>query len=273
MKTKTKLAGVLFFTVAAAASAQLSTVDDLMAAIEAQPESERGYVVIPIVGDAGGRAGARYRTDVSLEAADYDDFPAAAAFLPLSRDGSSESLYFVPATSTWNAAPPVWTNFALYTLDRLDFGAVVVAAVDSTQSSLSNRRLIARGDIHVDMAGSCAVSASMPFTAARPSRSGRAGAPGLRIGDGYRTNVGIVNLDRAAHVFTVRAAPADGGGPTETQVMAQPRSLTIAALPSGGASSLAVEVEADGQQGEWTAWAASVHESSGDSWFTTLLPY
>jgi hypothetical protein len=270
---KTRLVSVLIFGAAAAAAAQLATVEDLMTKIEAQPESERNYVVIPIAGDGGGRFGTSYRTDVSLEAIDYDDFPAAVAWLPLGLDASRSLLTFIPARSTWNDYPPVWTNFPTRLLDETGFGAIVVAGVDAMESDLY-RPIVARVNVHVEATGSCAISSSMPFKGQRPSRAPQAAAAGFRLGGGYRTNVGIVNLDREPHLYSIRTLTSDGSDGSASELLVAPRSLSVAALPPAEAETTAVvAVETDSAGGEWTAWASSVHETSGDAWFAPLAPY
>jgi len=95
---------------------------------------------------------------------------------------------------------------------------------------------------------------------------------GHRRNDQYRTNVGIVNLDGAAHTFHVSLA---GENPTlipEEYLVTVP-GLSMVQIPTSGApqNQLVIHIQQQVGEGEprqtlWTAYASSVDNVSGDGW-------
>src|SRR4029450_5964867 len=89
-------------------------------------------------------------------------------------------------------------------------------------------------------------------------------ALGLRHDNRYRTNVGIVNLDTAAHTWTVDVNGLTGS--TNFDVTVPPISMKQAGLPSGNYGDLILTLQTTGSGFYWSAYGATVDKPSGDSW-------
>jgi hypothetical protein len=98
--------------------------------------------------------------------------------------------------------------------------------------------------------------------------------PGLRHDPGFRTNVGVVNLDSQVHVFNVRIGGTTGT--TNFQMTVQPLSMDQQQIPAGDYGDLLITVApADSFPTTglgWHAYASSVDNVTGDAWVVNGAP-
>jgi hypothetical protein len=88
-------------------------------------------------------------------------------------------------------------------------------------------------------------------------------ALGNRHDSQFRTNVGIVNLDTASHTWTVGVNGLLGSKTFAVTVPAV--SMQQVPLPAGTYGNLVLSFQAS-VSGYWSAYGASVDNTSGDSW-------
>lgn len=222
--------------------------------------------IIPAAGSVQGSNGTFFRSDVTL--VNYNTTPQtlAVTWLAAGQDNSkaTPTTVTLPASSIINTA-----DFVANTLHQTGLGAIVVQAVDSSNNLDTNASIDGFSRIWTPQPGSTngTVSQSFPSVSVFDSEGpSTAVAMGLRQDANFRTNVGIVNLDSAAHTWTIQSIETSA----KTTLTVQPSSLGQTALPAGFAGPdgfVAIEITpTDTADFLWSAYGSSVDNTTGDGW-------
>lgn len=153
-------------------------------------------------------------------------------------------------------------------LGETGLGAVLVTGVTSTGDADSGATLDGFSRIWTNQPGAQGtVSIAFPSISVLDSLGNAfAYALGLRHDAGFRTNVGIVNLDSVPHTWTV-TINGDGTSPiTNFNVTVEGFSMKQTPLPSGDYGILLVALTPDATGFYWSAYGAAVDNITGDGW-------
>jgi hypothetical protein len=246
-----------------------NSVDALLEALKAQPAAVENWIVVPIAGSSVGRDGATFHTDVALSAnRAYDDIVRVAiAWLPLDREASADAVEYKTVPGWFGSGPTSYYDG----LGNAGFGALLIAAVDSS-GSLDPLGVV-RADARVWSASSCAGETSLGYHPGKWLGADRGSVIGLRLGDGFRSNAGIVNGDSSAHTWRLQYASVNGGPSYEVEVTVAASSSTIVALDPKVSGPISLTIESETADVPWTGWGASVDNLSGDAWYASLIPF
>ena len=87
-------------------------------------------------------------------------------------------------------------------------------------------------------------------------------AAGLRSDSGYRTNIGVVNLDVRSHTFAVDLNGERHSAKASVDV--EPLSMRQIAIPSGDYGTLSAIFTSPSSDFAWTAYGSSVNNFTGE---------
>lgn len=229
-------------------------------------ETADSAFVIPAAGSLQGSNGTFFRSDVTLgNFADVDQ-NIGVGFLVQGKDNSNQVLthFILPKNSIVTVNDFVGTQ-----LNTSGLGALVFFAFDSTGQNADLEALIdGFSRIWTPQAGVPNGTVSQAFPAvsmADSSDNFTAFALGLRADSNFRTNAGIVNLDKVKHVWTVTSINTG----QSMQVTVQPYSLSQPGVPVSFASSagnLSLTYDVPDTGFFWSAYASSVDNTTGDGW-------
>jgi hypothetical protein len=152
-------------------------------------------------------------------------------------------------------------------LGESGLGAVLVTGVLQSGSSDSNALLDGFSRIWTNQPNAQGtVSLAFPSIGVADSfGNAYAYALGLRHDTGFRTNVGIVNLDSQAHTWTVTANGETGLVSTFT-VAVEPYSMRQVPISAGDYGILLIALTPNVNGFFWSAYAATVDNITGDGW-------
>jgi hypothetical protein len=153
-------------------------------------------------------------------------------------------------------------------LGESGLGAVLVTGVTPGGAADSSATLDGFSRIWTNQPGAQGtVSLAFPSISVLDSHGNAfAYALGLRHDSGFRTNVGIVNLDSVPHTWTV-TINGDGTSPiTNFQVNVDAYSMRQVPVPVGDYGILLVALQPDATGFWWSAYGASVDNITGDGW-------
>jgi hypothetical protein len=179
-------------------------------------------------------------------------------------NGSRPLKYFDLNAVTPYALRDLVTN----NLQESGLGAVLVTGVTTSGSSDSSATLDGFSRIWTNQPGAQGtVSLAFPSISVLDSLGNSfAYALGLRHDTGFRTNVGIVNLDSVPHTWTV-TINGDGPSPvTNFTVSVEGYSMRQVPVPAGNYGILLVALTPNASGFWWSAYAASVDNITGDGW-------
>lgn len=225
-------------------------------------ESSDFSLVFPIAGNVAGGFNTFYRTEITL--INYLDTPQniAVGWLALGQDNTDTELQdFRLDAGEWVSHP----DFVGSVLNKTGLGAILIIAYNSEGAIDEDAEIDGTSRIYTQ--SSAGGSSSQSFPSVNPIDSfdaWTAVALGLRHGNGFRTNAGILNLDTVPHTWKVFGG--DGG---ELTINVPALSVVQAPVPadfptSQGFLILGFEPEADGFA--WSAYASSNDNVSGDGW-------
>lgn len=214
-------------------------------------------------GSLAGANGTFFHSDVSI--ANYRSAPQTLAigWLAQGADNSNEFVqYFsIPANTT-----AFLDDFVTSTLHKSGFGAVIVTGVDTFHNDDESALIDGQSRIWTYQPGSAGkVSLGLPAVDINDAAGNDFGsALGLRQDASAHTNVGIVNLDRFDHTFTVTAK---GASKTATFIVTvKPFSVSQAGIPAGNYGNLILMIVPDPSTFVWSAYGVSIDNITGDSW-------
>ncbi|HEV2720467.1 MAG TPA: hypothetical protein VG323_10655 [Thermoanaerobaculia bacterium] len=228
-------------------------------------ESADNAFLIPAAGNVQGSNGTFFRSDVTF--VNYNDTAqnVGVGFLINGKDNTNEPLtHFTIDPQTVVTIP----DFVGTTLKTSGLGSLLVLAFDSTGANIDDAATIdAFSRIWTPQPGSAGtVSQSFPAVSLFDSVDNfTAIALGLRADAGFRTNIGVVNLDSVKHTWTISSV---NNGKSFTMDV-QPFSLSQTGVPAdwaGAGGALAIAYDVPDQGFTWSAYASSVDNLTGDGW-------
>jgi len=241
-------------------------IHDTVVAIDYATDS----FVIPVAGNSPGSLGTYFRSDVVFNNDRQQSQRIAIGWLAQGQNNCSAALeYFTLSSNSITVAD----DFVGQTLGRTGIGAVLVSAVTSNGAFDDDGEIDGYSRIWTRQPNSNG-TVSQNFTAISVTDSiGSLPATlmGLKQNSSYRTNVGIVNFDTAAHVWTFRSIFNHN---VATSVSVQPCSMSLvsAAAGSGSASgNTAFTVTSDGFGFWWSGFGSSTDNITGDGWVSRAI--
>lgn len=228
-------------------------------------ETSTAAFIIPAAGSVQGANGVFFRSDVTF--ANYENVTRniGVGWLVQGQNNSN-----VPLTHFTLDPLSVTTvnDFVGTGLHTSGLGGLLIIAFDSAGADIDSEAFIdGFSRIWTPQPGSTgSVSQSFPAISLLDSLdNSTAVALGLRQGNGFRTNVGIVNLDSAVHTWTVSSINT-GANMTVT---VQPFSLSQPGVPAsfaGASGNLSVTFDVPDINFSWSAYGSSVDNVTGDGW-------
>src|SRR5262245_54427014 len=214
-------------------------------------------------GNVEGAGGTHFQSDVTLFNHRSASQRIAMAWLAQGVDNSQEPVQYMTLDAN---GPAILPDFVVATLGKSGLGAVLVTGV--TDAGDPDDAALIDGFSRIwtpQPGGGGSVSQNFGSVSVVDSLGPDAAfALGNRHDSGYRTNVGVVNLDSAAHDWTVNV---DGvTSDTSFPVSVPPMSMRQVALPPGDYGDLVLSFTTEDFEFWWSAYGASVDNISGDSW-------
>lgn len=224
--------------------------------------------IFPSAGSVAGAGGTYFRSDVTLVNYRLVDQAIAVGWMPQGVDNTNAPLqYFVIPANT----PLILRDFVAQTLGKSGLGSILVTGVTSAGDPDSLAELDGYSRIWTPQPNaSGTVSTAFPSISILDSVGSAIGyALGLRHDSGYRTNVGVVNLDSVSHTWTVGINGLQGSGSLSVSV--PPFSMRQMGLPAGTHGDLVLSYQTTGADFWWSGFAASVDNITGDGWVSHAM--
>jgi hypothetical protein len=250
---------LLSFVLAGAASADLVI-----------PQTASPAILIPAAGDVEGANGTHFRTDVTL--VNLRDVPQRVQMLWYPQGGGS-SAGVIQRTLTINARSGISsTDFVRNFLFQTGLGSIDVRGVDEENDFDPNARLHAAARIWTPQPNAPNGTTSQTLPAIIPAGARAVQAIfGVRRGDQYRLNVGIVNPNATAQRFRFTLLTS-GGASEMRELQLEPFSMDLVQMP-GTADVVQILVEnLTTPNAYWEAWASSIDNVTGDAWSQMAFP-
>lgn len=224
-------------------------------------ESSDFAFVFPISGNVAGAFGTFFRTEITLINYLDTDQTIGVGWLALGQDNTDGDFkYFELAAGEWISHP----DFIGEELGKTGLGAILIVAFDADGNVDEFAEIDGTSRIWTASNGGQA-SQTFPSVSVIDSIDDfTAVALGLRHGNGFRTNAGVLNLDSVQHTWTVF-----GGNGGEFPITVPPLSVVQASVPANFPTSnsfLVLGFEPDATDFEWSAYASSNDNVTGDGW-------
>ncbi|MBK5258804.1 MAG: hypothetical protein JJE51_04365 [Thermoanaerobaculia bacterium] len=258
MKQSVVLSLVLFLAVSANAA--------VIASLTASNE-----VLVPVAGSGTGVNGTFFRSDIRVTNLRSQDQLVHLFWLPQDRTGIGIApiVITIPANGKISSE-----DFTTDVMNQTGLGAIVARAVRDDGSIDTEGVLDVSTRIWTPATtGQGTVSQNLDSLEARRIVNRRVVILGQRRDERFRTNVGIINLDRdTPQTYRITVS---GDNPTliaETkEVPVEPYSMVQVALPGFAQPNLSIDIEVlpipgGGFGTLWAAYGASVDNVNGDSW-------
>lgn len=227
-------------------------------------ETSSSRFIIPIAGNAAGGNGTFFRSDVTLVNYRNATQRIGIAWLQAGVDNSSAPVSFLdlPASTVG-----FFDDFVGASLNKSGLGAILIFGVTSTGALDSSATIDGYSRIWTPQPGSNGtVSQNFPAVDVNDSIGiFPAVVLGLKQNSQYRSNVGIVNLDSAAHAWTVRSLINSA----TVSVTVPANSVVQTGIAAGSASSdgnVALVISTTASGASWSAYGTSVDNVTGDGW-------
>ena len=243
----------------------------MAAAVHAQvitPTSGTQQILIPAAGSVTGANGQVFRSDINLVNFRASDQIVQLRWLPAGLTGVG----IAPVQITMPAASGIASeDFVTNVLHQTGLGAILITGMTSNGQFDFGANLVATSRIWSNQPGSATGTVSQTFPVL--STADINSTPALEImgvhnDSRYRMNVGIVNLDpNNTHIF--RVAIGSGSNATSAvNVSVDPFSMRQVPMTGGAAEPLQILINdvTNPSFVNWTAYASSVDNVTGDSW-------
>jgi hypothetical protein len=246
----------------------------------ANPAStSRQMSVVAIAGNAASAQGTYFRSDVSILNWRSQPQSVLVSWLAQGQDGTDAPSFrmTIPSTTVDRtngimSVPPTIPDF-VGRLGLSGIGSLLVIGLDANGNADPQASLDTFSRIWTYQPGSQGtVSQSLPTTRAADLAATTSAAAGLRQDSGFRTNVGIVNLDTQANDFTVGAQ--GDRKTTSFSVHVLPLSMMQVPLPAGDYGNVAAGFVPQRAGTRWVAYGSSVDQITGGGWISqaTTVP-
>ena len=244
------------------------------------PSSQaRQASVVAIAGNAASANGTYFRSDVSILNWRTQSQDILVAWLAQGQDGTNAPSFriTVPSTAVDRTTglinvPPTIPDF-VGRLGLSGIGSLLLVGVDANGNVDSQASIDTFSRIWTFQPGSQGtVSQSLPSTELANLGGTVSAAPGLRQDSGYRTNVGVVNLDTQANDFTVGARGDRKSASFSVHVL--PFSMVQVPVPAGDYGSVTAGFVSQRSGIRWVGYGSSVDKITGGGWISqaTMSP-
>ena len=231
-------------------------------------ESSDFAFAFPIAGNVAGAFNTFYRTEITLINYLDVDQNIAVAWLPVGQDNTDGPFQYFTLPAGEFAS---YSDFVGTVLHQTGLGAILVIAYDGDGNIDEEAEIDGTSRIYTASSAGGTSSQTFPSVSLVDSFDAfTAVALGLRHGNGFRSNAGVLNLDTVAHRWTVFGGDGgDGGNNAEFTINVPALSVVQTAVPgdfptANGFLVLGFEPEANGFA--WSAYASSNDNVSGDGW-------
>lgn len=233
------------------------------------PQTGASRVWVPVAGHAQGANGTFFRSEISVTNLRSVAQRVRVYWLPQGAAGSSTPVqtYDVPAGRGFSS-----DDFVDRLLQKDGLGAIEIVGVTPAGAVDAQAVLHVTSRIYTPRpdGGDGTMSQTFPAVivgASQPSDVKE--IYGMRRGNQYRINVGVLNPSSTVQRFRVQVT-IDGPSGVNVENLefdVQPRSIQQALVPGTSAGVAYVHVEdIGGGAGDWLTWASSVDNQSGDAW-------
>ncbi|HEX6159883.1 MAG TPA: hypothetical protein VF111_06935 [Thermoanaerobaculia bacterium] len=222
--------------------------------------------IIPAAGNVQGSGGTHFRSDVTL--INYSDTPQriTVAWMPAGQNNCAAAVQSLTIGPGWR----FYSDFVGQQLGRTGLGTLLfVAANDSGTLIDEDGEIDGFSRIWTNQPNATG-TVSQPFGSYSTDdlfSTLQAYIIGLRHDSGFRTNVGIVNLDSVEHTWDLEIHGAVTAGPGRFTMTVPGCALAQGGVPSGnwGPALVALKARSPGPQ-YWSAYASSTDNTTGDGW-------
>jgi hypothetical protein len=231
-------------------------------------ESRASTILLPVAINSPGKNGTFFRTDATLANYRQQAQEVGIAWIPLGVPSAGAPLqYFTLASNTIYLVSD-YLSAGSGRLGETGVGSVVIFGLFTGTNTIDpSATLDASFRIWTYQAGSTGtVSFTLDSTSGEVRGSARATALGLRQDDGFRTNVGIVNLDSVSHTWSVRAAGGLVQEQTTFSVTVPAYSMIQTAVPDGSLGIIFIDFNPEPGSYLWNAYGVSADNITGDAW-------
>lgn len=231
-------------------------------------------LVIPGAGNLRGQNGTHFRSDITFANWNEQEQLLGIMWLPQGTpDGLELFITMMPELSIVTEE-----DFVGGFMDVEGLGAIILFPLSGPGGDFDPDAAIdATSRIWTEQAGLTAGTVSQQFSAVEPSymTNEEAGVIlGLRQGEGFRTNYGIVNISEDDLTFELDIFAEDGEDPETRTVTVPSLSMMQTSIPSGsfGQLSIGLFLPAPPTSNEftWLAYASSTDNITGDGWVSLV---
>ncbi len=233
--------------------------------------------LVSVAGNIHGANGTYFRSDVTLLNWKAQSQDVLVAWLEQGKDGTNAPSFrvTVPSSSLNHATglmsiPPTITDF-VGRLGLSGIGSLLFIGVDANGNFDSQASIDTFSRIWTNQPGSQGTaSQSLPSNGLIGLGGNQGVAPGLRQDSGFRTNLGLVNLDTQASDFIIGAS-GERKSATFT-VRVPPLSMIQVPVPQGDYGSLAAGFVSQRTGIRWVGYGSSVDQVTGAGWISEATP-
>jgi hypothetical protein len=233
------------------------------------PQTGASHVWVPVAGHAEGANGTFFRSEISVTNLRSVVQKVRVFWLPQGSTGSATALqtYDFPPGRGFSSE-----DFVDRLLLQSGLGAIELVGVTSTGAADPQALLHVTSRIWTPRPDGSEGTMSQTFPAVIAGASAASDIKdiyGMRRGNDYRLNVGVLNPSATTQTFRVLVTiEGPAGVSVETIDLTVPsRAIQQVLIPGTGSGVATVRVEdLGGGAGDWQTWASSVDNKSGDAW-------
>ena len=221
--------------------------------------------VIPAAGNVSGANNTHFRSDVTI--INYRDAQqrVAVGWMPSGSNNCAAATTIITMNTGWR----FYEDFVGQQLHATGLGTLLFMAVDANGNLDDDGEIDGFSRIWTQQKNSTGTS-SQQFGAIATDdlfSSLRAYSIGLRQDTGFRTNVGIANLDTAEHTWDLQVYGSNSSTPVNFAMTVKPCALGQTNIPSGNYGPLLVSfVQREPSGLYWSAYGSSTDNITGDGW-------
>jgi hypothetical protein len=233
------------------------------------PLTAVSQLLIPAAGNTPGANGTFFHSDISIVNFSSHDQLVKLDWIPQSGGTGSATTLTIPAQSGIRSA-----DFVATYMNQTGLGSIMVSGVTAAGVPDTSALLFASTRIWTMQPGSSGTTSqslpAVPVSTVNTQIAALFASGGADNPAGYRTNVGIVNLDPINPQTYLILLPSQTGGATVGgQITLQPMSMQQVSVGSGIAPTqeiLIQNITTVGRTNSWLAYGSSVDNVTGDAW-------
>lgn len=221
--------------------------------------------LIPAAGNAPGQNNTHFRSDLTIINYRNQQQRVAVGWMQAGTNNCNAPTVTLTLGTGWR----FYEDFVGATLGRTGLGALLIVGLDAAGNVDDNAELDGFSRIWTRQPNGTGTSSQQfpPVAVDDLLGSLQAYAIGLRHDAGFRTNVGVVNLDTAPHTWNVEVWGAGMTAPARFTLTAQPCALSQTSIPAGTYGPLLIAFEQQSPTAlHWTAYGSSTDNFTGDGW-------